>query len=168
MITANQKLDLTKQLKIDEGSVLQVYQCSRNKLTIGVGRNLQGKGLSKAECDYLKLGTYDRNAVIAKLEVRGITQAESDYLLSNDIDDFSTELYNGITWFIKLPAIAQNVLINMCMNLGFAKLSNFKKTLSLVEQGKYKLASIEMLNSDWAVQVGDRAKRLSKMLASCQ
>ena len=158
---------LTRQLRIDEGNVLHVYQCSKNRTTIGNGRNLQDKGLSKQECDFLKLGTYDKNAVIAKLEVRGITQSECDYLLSNDIDEFSAELYNRIIWFKKLPKTAQNVLINMCLNLGFNRLSGFKKTLALIEKGSYKLASIEMLNSNWAIQVGDRAKRLSKILASC-
>lgn len=166
MISRTTKDILTKQLKVDEGIRLDVYQCTKNKLTIGIGRNLQDKGLSKAECDYLKLGTYDKNAVIAKLEVRGITLPEAEYLLSNDIDQFSEELHNRIIWFDKLPERVKIVLINMCLNLGFARLSGFKKTLALIESGNYKQASIEMLNSSWAKQVGQRANRLSKLLSS--
>ena len=35
----------------------------------------------------------------------------------------------------------------MCFNLGISKLMSFKKTLSLIELGKYKEASVQMLNS---------------------
>jgi len=40
----------------------------------------------------------------------------------------------------------------------------FKNTLALISQGMYKEAAIEMLNSNWAVQVGQRALTLARML----
>ncbi|MNR52556.1 hypothetical protein D3C85_1724170 [compost metagenome] len=52
----------------------------------------------------------------------------------------------------------------MAFNLGVEGLLKFKNTLRLVEIGDYKSASVEMLNSAWARQVGNRAKRLSKQM----
>jgi len=161
------KEKLIELLVKHEGEKLQVYDCPAGHPTIGVGRNLQTKGLTKAECDYLKLGTYENNSVIAKLEVRGITKDESRYLLSNDIDYFTTELGKRVFGFNSLKETAKIVLIDMAFNMGTSGLLKFSKTLSLINSGKYKEASKEMLNSQWAKQVGGRADELSGMLAKC-
>ena len=49
-------------------------------------------------------------------------------------------------------------------NLGPAGLLKFGRTLSAVEQGDYETAAVEMLDSRWAGQVGQRATRLSEMM----
>jgi lysozyme len=161
------KDQLINILKKHEGERFQVYDCPAGYPTIGVGRNLETKGLTKEECDYLKLGVYERNSVIAKLEVRGITQEESDYLLSNDIDYVTNQLSKRLFRFNSLPEQAKIVLIDMAFNLGVDGLLKFNKTLSLINSGKYKEASKEMLNSKWAKQVGNRAYELSAMLTKC-
>ena len=112
------KQKLIDQLIRHEGEELQVYECPAGFKTIGVGRNLEAKGLTKAECDHLNLGTYDKHSVIAKLEQRGITKEESRYLLSNDIDYFIAELTKSLSWFEKLPETAKIVLVDMAFNLG--------------------------------------------------
>lgn len=161
------KQKLTLLLRKHEGCELQVYPDTENEPTIGIGRCLSTKGLTKEECDYLKLSTYDKNSVIAKLEVRGITQDEAEYLLSNDIDYFTEQLGKRLFGFNVLPEQAKIVLTDMCFNLGVDGLLEFTKTLSLINIGKYKEASKEMLNSTWAKQVGNRAYELSGMLAKC-
>lgn len=162
------KQKLTALLRKHEGCELQVYNDTENKATIGIGRCLSTKGLSKEECDYLKIGTYDKNAVIAELEVRGITQSEAEYLLSNDIDYFTTELSKSLDFFNKLPETAKIVLIDMAFNMGISGLLKFKNTIELIEKGQYILASREMLNSKWKLQVGQRAFDLAEMLSECQ
>ena len=161
------KEKLIELLVKHEGERLTAYDCPAGYPTIGVGRNLQTKGLTKAECDYLKLGTYENNSVIAKLEVRGITKDESRYLLSNDIDYFTTELGKRVFGFNSLKETAKIVLVDMAFNMGISGLLKFAKTLSFINSGKYKEASKEMLNSTWAKQVGGRAYELSGMLAKC-
>lgn len=161
------KNDLAKLLIKHEGLKLDVYQCPAGYPTIGVGRNLQTNGLTKDECDYLNLGTYDRNAVIAKLEVRGITEQEAYYLLINDIDNIIHELLDRFEWVEALPDEVKIVLISMAFNMGMSGLLGFKKTLKMIEMGDYKSASVEMLDSKWAKQVGSRAVELSEMLAMC-
>ena len=128
---------LKKELIRDEGFRSKPYKCTAGKLTIGVGRNI---------------------------EDNGITEDEAMYLLENDIASCIKQLTAKLPWYASKPDAVQRVLTNMCFNLGISKLMSFKKTLSLIELGKYKEASVQMLNSLWARQVGERAIRLSNIL----
>jgi len=134
------KDELIQLLTRHEGLRLNPYKCTAGYLTIGIGRNI---------------------------ETRGITKQEAEYLLSNDIDHFTAELNKRVFRFNTLPELAKIVLIDMAFNLGVDGLLKFTKTLSLISEGKYKEASKEMLNSAWAKQVGPRAYELSGMLSSC-
>ena len=69
-----------------------------------------------------------------------------------------------MAWWLKLDDNRQRVLANMCFNLGYPRLRNFKKFLAALQTGNWEEAAEEMLDSKWAVQVGDRAKRLSKRM----
>ena len=89
---------LIEELKRDEGVGLTLYKCSAGKNTIGVGRNIDD---------------------------RGITEDESDYLLSNDIDLCIEELKGVFPWFDSLSDARQRVLVNMCFNLGLSRLMGF-------------------------------------------
>lgn len=128
---------LKRELIRDEGFRSKPYKCTAGKLTIGVGRNI---------------------------EDNGITEDEAMYLLENDIASCIKQLTAKLSWYTSKPDAVQRVLTNMCFNLGISKLMSFKKTLSLIELGKYKEASVQMLNSLWARQVGERAIRLSNIL----
>ena len=128
---------LIEELKFDEGQILTLYKCSAGKNTIGVGRNLDD---------------------------RGITEDESSYLLSNDIDISIDELEKTFSWFGELSDARQRVLINMHFNLGLTQLLGFKKFLAAMEAGEWETAGEEMLDSRWAKQVGDRSIRLQTLL----
>ena len=53
----------------------------------------------------------------------------------------------------------------MCFNLGYPRLSKFKKFLAAARNEDWETAADEMMDSKWATQVGDRAVRLrEKML----
>ncbi len=128
---------LIEELKRDEGVVLTLYQCSAGKNTIGVGRNIDD---------------------------RGITEDESDYLLSNDIDLCVRELEGAFSWFGTLSDSRQRVLVNMCFNLGLSRLMGFKKFLAAMEAREWETAGVEMLDSKWAEQVGARSTRLRDLI----
>lgn len=125
------------QLKIDEGLRLKPYRCTADKLTIGYGRNLEDVGISKDE---------------------------AEYLFANDIKEAESELRHAFPWFEELAETRQDVLVNMCFNLGLTRLLGFKKFLKAVSLGEYETAAHEMMNSAWAEQVGDRAKRLARLM----
>jgi len=54
----------------------------------------------------------------------------------------------------------------MVFNMGIVRFSGFKKTIALVAKSDYTGASVEMMDSLWARQVGIRAVRLSETMAS--
>ena len=127
---------LREALLRDEGCHLKPYRDSRGFLTIGVGR-----------C----------------LETKGISMAEAEMLLDNDLRDVF-RLADQIPWITDLDEARRNVLFNMAFNLGVQGVLGFTKTLELVQQGQYVKAAAEMLKSDWAKQVPNRAARLSLQL----
>ena len=125
------------QLRLHEGERLKPYRCTAGKLTIGVGRNLDD---------------------------RGITSDESAYLLNNDIDSHWIELLEHLPWVETLDEVRQRVMLDMAFNLGIFGLLTFHRTLGHIKAGNYALASSAMLESKWATQVGQRARRLASMM----
>lgn len=125
---------LIKQLILDEGKKHKPYKDSVGKTTIGVGRNLDDVGLSDDEIEYL---------------------------LKNDIDRVIGDLDAALPWWVALSEERQQVLANMCFNLGISRLLAFKNTLEAMEEGRYDAAANGMLASLWARQVGARAIRLA-------
>ncbi len=130
---------LTGMLEEEEGYRAMPYRCTGGKLTIGIGRNL---------------------------EDRGITKEEAYHLLHNDVQIELKQLKERLSFFDKLDPIRQIVLVDMAFNLGITRLLGFKKTLAFIAKGDYIAAAKEMLDSAWARQVGRRANRLSEMMRS--
>ncbi|MEY2643648.1 MAG: hypothetical protein RLZZ611_297 [Cyanobacteriota bacterium] len=130
---------MVRQLRLHEGERLKPYRCTAGKLTIGVGRNL---------------------------EDRGISREESAVLLANDIADMERELQRALPWVARLDEVRARVLVDMAFNLGIVGLLAFKRTLAAIEAGQYQQAATMMLDSKWAKQVGGRAERLSRMMAT--
>ncbi len=130
-------LRLAQQLILDEGLRFKPYRCTAGRLTIGVGRNL---------------------------EDRGITEEEALTLLDHDIRSFWSQLVLALPWLVQAPEAVQEVLLNMCFNLGLAGLLQFRQTLGHLEAGRWLEAAEEMLRSKWAAQVGPRAGRLAARL----
>jgi lysozyme len=126
-------------LKKHEGLRLKTYECTAGALTIGYGRNL---------------------------DANGIRESEAEIMLYNDVSACELELTTKIQGWFDLSEVRQAVLVNMVFNLGWPRLSRFKRMIAAVEAGKYQVASIEMLDSRWAEQVGNRASELSLMMES--
>ena len=130
------------QLVRHEGLRLKPYRCTAGKLTIGIGRNLDD---------------------------RGISQKEAYAMLERDIQDCEQWLIDEIPEvYNKLDEVRQSVLLNMCFNLGIKGLLEFKNTLSFIGAGDWERAANNMLASKWAKQVGMRAIQLSEMMRKGQ
>ena len=124
------------QLILHEGLRLKPYRCTAGKLTIGVGRNLDDKGISRDE------------AMI---------------LLRNDIAEVTAQL-ERFDWFRALGPVRRKVLIDMAFNLGMGGLMGFQKMIEALERGDYERAADEMIYSRWYRQVGERGRRLERMM----
>lgn len=136
---------LEQDLTRDEALRLKAYRDSVGKLTIGVGRNLDDKGISPAE---------------------------AQMLLKNDIAEHLELLDRHLPWWRNMDEVRQRALANMAFNLGVGpsdeqptgKLLSFKNTLSAMARGDYEAAANGMSASAWAKQVGIRATRLIDMM----
>ena len=86
-------------------------------------------------------------------------------MIENDLDAAIRLLNKEKPHWLKHSPLRQEVLANMCFNLG-GKLFNFRKMWAALEQNppNYSTAADEMLNSRWALQVGDRAVRLANQM----
>ena len=124
------------QLILHEGLRLKPYRCTAGKLTIGVGRNLDD---------------------------RGISHHEAMMLLRNDIEEVAGQLERH-SWYVALGPVRRKVLIDMAFNLGMAGLMGFKRMIEALKRGDYERAADEMINSRWYGQVGERGRRLERMM----
>ena len=123
----------------DEGVRLKPYRDSVGKLTIGVGRNLDDKGL---------------------------TRAEAEALLDNDIRDAEADVAHRLPLSAQLDEPRRGVLVMLAFNAGIGGLLTFRKMLAAMGRGAWAEAARELLDSDYAQQVGPRAHRLAKQLES--
>lgn len=131
------KTRLYEQLKLHEGKKNKPYKDTVGKLTIGIGRNLDD---------------------------RGITEEEIVFLFGTDVDLVEKELDKNLKWWRDMSEVRQRVLVDMCFNLGITKLLTFKNTLEAMRTKRYEDAASGMLNSLWAKQVKGRAVRLANMM----
>jgi lysozyme len=127
---------LQNELIRDEGLKLKPYRDTRGILTIGVGRNLEGVGISERE---------------AKI------------LLANDIVSVASQLDTALPWWKSLSDGRQRALINMGF-MGVQKLLGFKNMLAALQAGDWDTASREALDSDWAREVKARANRVAVLI----
>ena len=133
---------LIEMLRKHEGVETHAYKCTADKITIGVGRNIDPAG------------------------GLGLSQDEIDYLLTNDIKRVTAELDKAFPWFSVLDEVRRYALIDLCFNLGLTRLKLFRLALGAMENQDYETASKEFLDSNWSKQVGTRAITITDMISS--
>ena len=130
-------MSLIADIKKHEGYSKKVYKDTLGYDTIGIGFLVSSLELDEDVCDII-------------LERR---------LASNE-----KVLQRKLIFYRNQPREVQNIIQNMYYQLG-NKLFNFVKTLHYIESGKWRAASVEMLDSLWAKQTPNRAKELSERMA---
>ena len=129
---------LLKTIERHEGIRLKPYLCPAGYLTIGIGRNLEGKG---------------------------IAYSEARFLLKNDLEECKTDLRKIFPGqFDQLPDHVQEVLMNMRFQLGPNKFRGFKNFIGANRAWDFVLAQKEGLDSRWAKQTPERANELMDVL----
>lgn len=131
---------IEKQLIQHEGERLKPYTCTAGKMTIGVGRNLEDKGISRFE---------------------------SRVMLKNDIAECFQDLSASVfpDHFDRFPENIQHVLIDMRFQLGPGGIRGFKNMIAAFKQFDTPRAIKEMKDSAWYRQTQNRADNLIKMLS---
>jgi lysozyme len=132
--------EFIKWLKTEEGVVSHAYQDHLGYWTIGVGR------------------------LIDKRKGGGLSSDEIDYLLQNDVNRIIGSLDKALPWWKTLSPNRKAALTAMAFQMGLTNLLGFKKTLSLIKDGRYAAAAEQMLTSLWAKQTPARAKRTAELI----
>ena len=130
-------MSLLDNIKESEGFRSTVYKCTAGHDTIGYGFAIKDLHLTKDDCDMI----LERK--IAELKIR---------------------VNNKFPFLADLPEEVQDVVIECCYQLGVSGFSNFKKTIEYLMQKDFENAGIEMLDSRWAKQTPNRAKKLSDIV----
>lgn len=125
------------QIKREEGCRLTPYRDSEGLWTIGYGH-----------C----------------LERRPIPQAIADALFECVYRDIENEMLQELPWARDLSEPRYAVLMGMAYQMGVLGLFRFRKMLAALQARDYNLASIEMLDSEWAGQTGPRARRMATQM----
>ena len=144
---------LKEQIKRHEGEVLEVYKDSLGYLTLGVGHLIREDDAEYGEPD----GTPVSQEVVDRYYDADFDKHVDETVHvcgAHDID------------FDNLPENIQHVLVNMCFNLGAPRLSKFRKFIAAINDEQWIEASVEMMDSRWANQVGPRAERLKEIVLS--
>ncbi len=136
---------IARLLTFEEGFRSEPYLCSMGYPTIGIGKRIGPQGGS------LRNYEFTCSLTIAKL------------WLKEEVDKVATELHKK-EWFGNLDYNRQTIIISMAYQLGMHGLSKFKRMIAALEKGDFKTASIEALDSRWAVQTPHRAKRHAEVI----
>ena len=149
---------LIEKLIAAEGLKLQVYKDTLGIDTIGIGRNLEDRGITKQELDELDIPSIDH------VYEYGITEADAVYLATNDVQIVEKELSNAHPCVDGLDSVRQLVLMDMAFNMGVPRLCKFKKMWNAIHEEDFATASKEMLDSRWANQVKSRSVKLANAM----
>jgi lysozyme len=128
---------LTARLIRHEGLRLKPYRDTVGKLTIGVGRNLDDVGLSRAE------------AMV---------------LLDNDLARVRAALDARWPWRRALDPVRADAMVELGFNLGVEGLAAFDRFLAGMKAAAFSAAADALLSSRWAGEVGARANELADMV----
>lgn len=129
---------LRERIKRHEGFRLYPYWDTTGNLTIGYGRCLSRRGISKDE---------------------------AELMLGNDIayaTDGYSRLPDAVRW--NCNEARRDVFIEMIFQLGVVGVLKFKKMLAELENGDFGKAADEMLDSEWHKQTPTRCRELSDMM----
>ena len=130
-------MSLIDQIMEHEGFRSGVYQCTEGHDTIGIG---------------FKVADLELDLDIAK----EILQRKLDLLIKR--------VNNRFSWVSKAPEPIQNVVYNMCYQMGVSGFSKFKRTIQYLADKDYNNASREMLDSRWSRQTPNRSIELSNIV----
>lgn len=127
-------MTLLEQIKFEEGFYGEPYFCTENKLTVGYGTTFP------------------------------LTTEEAELLLKHRLYKKIEQLQKEKPIVLKLDETRQNALYDMAYQLGVNGLLKFRKMWLAIESGDFEKAYIEALDSRWAKQTPNRAKRVATKL----
>jgi len=144
-------MTLKEQLERHEGRRARVYKCTAGKDTIGIGHNIDAKGLPPDIEDYLEENGY-------------ITDDMIDRLFDEDIEDALTDALKLYPNLYRWSENVYNALLDFVFNVGYKVASTFIKTNRAINNENWELAADMLEQSKWYRQVKVRGKTIVSMI----
>ena len=126
--------NLIEQIKESEGFRPTEYKCTEGFDTICYGFAIKDLVLGEDICDMI---------------------------LERKVAELKLRIQQKFPFYEDMPEAVQDVIVEMCYQMGVSGFSKFRKTIDHFMRKDYKSASEEMLDSRWAKQTPNRAKKLS-------
>ena len=129
--------ELLDAVKLSEGFRDKVYKCTEGVDTIGYG-----------------------------FAIKDLVMDEdiAEMILRRKLDALIDRVNKTFKFDKDMPEAGQDVIYEMCYQLGVSGVSKFKKTLAYLENKEYRMAASEMLDSKWHRQTPNRSQRLSDII----
>jgi len=147
-------------LREHEGYRHTAYYDTRGNPTIGIGFNLMKNG-AKPRIESLGLNYKD----VLNKEV-SLTDEQINTLFEYDLLIATSDAISFLPNLVEQPDEVKIVIIDMVFNMGLTRLNKFKRFRQALFDEKYGTAVIEMKDSKWYHQVGNRSKNLVKIMES--
>ena len=132
--------DLIDMIEQDEGFRPTIYIDSQGYQTIGIGFCLDRMPMPREVADFW-----------------------CAFILNKRHKQISSATHYG-TIFRNLNKPRQCAILNMSYQLGISGLYQFKRMWGSLAAGDYKKASLECLDSVWATQTKNRARRIAEVI----
>jgi lysozyme len=94
----------------------------------------------------------------------GFSKEESLQIVAMRLRKIDQHLVQALPWYVSLTGRRRNALCGMAYNMGVTKLLTFRDMCAALNAGDFDTAAAECLDSVWATQVGDRAKRIAQAI----
>jgi lysozyme len=129
--------ELTDTIKSAEGLKLSVYRCTEGYPTIGYGH--------RCSADQKDITKEQAEEIFAADFAKAVEQVEA--LVGKDARQE-----------------VKDIVTEMIFQMGAAGVGKFKTMLKCIKAKNYKGASVAMIDSKWAKQTPERAKRMSELM----
>ncbi len=136
--------DLPTRIKRHEGCVLKPYRDSLGFYTVGIGH---------------RLTAYEMAAYKG-----GITKEEAEEIFQEDLAAAKAAVARALPWSRSMPPSIQDVLVEMCFQLGIMGLLKFRRFLDALRRSDLRQAVLEMLDSQWHRQTPGRCEELAALV----
>lgn len=133
-------------IKLEEGYRQSEYHCSEGFRSIGFGRKLSS----------IKYESLTNQVANEKEELKFLRERNAENI--GRIVAYNAKAWNNCNM------ARQAVLLSLAYQLGIAGLMKFKKMWLALERNDFESAAKEMLDSLWAKQTPNRARRQAKTM----
>jgi len=154
------KKELFHTLKKHEGFERKAYP-DVTGMSIGIGFHLSDPS-NKAILNRLHITNKDIKNGLNDFQIENLFYARLEVAVKD------AKSFIGANTFITLPTQVQAALINMSYNLGINRLNKFVDLKAALIKYDFKEAALEMKDSLWAQQTGNRATELANIVRNAK